>query len=780
MPASGRGPAYGLVEAEDLTLTSRRRFLVSGALMMGFAVGGKAWAQAKGAGEQPTLQAITPGGPDEGSAFQGFAPGGFIRIPRQGKVTFILPSVEMGQGIYTGESMMMADELELGMDQFEVMHAPPDEKLYSQPILKSQATGGSTSTRGAWKPMRQAAAAARTMLIQVAAERWRVPAEQCFADHGRVYCRSNGQSLTYGALVDATRGRPVPQNVPLKQPGQFKLIGRSERRVDTPAKTNGSAIFGIDVRLPGMKVAALEMCPVQGGRLRSVHDRGVRSVKGVHGFLTTRDAVAVVADHFWAAKKGLAALDIEWDFGPKANLHSDHVRDRLVSAAKDGKPVVGRVVGDADAAMRGAHSTVEAAYDLPFLAHATMEPVNATVHVHDGICEIWVGTQVPAAAQSRVAKLIGLPLEKVFVHNQYLGGGFGRRLVPEHILQAAEFARQVPFPLKVIQSREQDIRHDLFRPAYHDRIAAGLNADGLPVVLTDRVAGGSVLADGSYLEQALPPGTLDSDAVEGAAETPYAIPTVRVDWVHEPSPVKVNWWRGVGPTHNVFVIESFLDECAHSVGQDPVAYRLRLLGNNPRARAVLRDAAREAGWGKALPPRTGMGVSLHASFGSYVALIVQAHVTAAGEVRLERLTATGDVGIAINPNSVIAQIEGGVVFGLSAALYNEITFTDGRVDQSNFNDYRQIRINEIPPFTVRLVKSDAEPGGIGESGTVSAAPALGNAIFAATGVRLRTLPFARDALMDKDARKQVVADGVVAGAASAAALLLGGGRESSV
>lgn len=770
MRANSRGAAYGLLDAADLSEPSRRRFLVAGAFMMGFAVSRKAWAQRIGHGEQPTLLAITPGGPDEGAAFQGFAPGGFIRIPRQGKVTFIIPSVEMGQGIYTGEAMMMAEELELTMQQIEVMAAPPDEKLYSQPILKSQATGGSTSTRGAWKPMRQAAAAARTMLIAAAAERWSVSPDQCFADQGRIYCRTNGQSLVYGQLIDAVRDRPVPQDVALKRPGQFKLIGHSTHRVDTPPKANGSAVFGIDVRVPGMKIAALEMCPVQGGRLKSFRDRGARKVPGVLGVLRIEDAVAVVAEHFWAARKGLEALDIEWDLGPLTSLQTQHIRDRLEKAADEGKPVVGRNVGDAEAMLDKAHTTVKATYDLPYLAHATMEPVNATVHVRPDGCDVWAGTQVPAAAQARVAKAVGLPPERVFVHNQYLGGGFGRRLVPEHIVQAALFAKQVPFPLKVIQTREQDIKHDLFRPAYHDRLSMGLNADGMPVVFTDRITGGSVLADGSYLETGLPDRTLDSDAVEGVAVTPYDFATLRVDWVHERSPVKVNWWRGVGPAANVFVLESFIDECAHSVGRDPIDYRRKMLAKNERAGGVLQVAAREAGWGRTLPPRTGMGVSLHDSFGSYVALICEVHVTPAGQVQLKRLTAAADVGVAVNPDSVIAQIEGGVIFGLSAALYNEITFTDGRVDQSNFNDYRQMRINEVPPFKVKLIQSDEEPGGIGESGTVSAAPALANAIFAATGVRLRKLPIDSAALMEKGAEKAVIGG---AGAAGALAALLG-------
>jgi len=767
MPTRQHGPhapAYGLIEPDDLSIPSRRRFLIAGALMMGFAGSQKAWAQAKGLGEQPTLRAITPGGPDKGAAFAGFAPGGFIRIPREGKVTFIIPSVEMGQGIYTGQAMMMAEELEVAFDQVEVSAAPPDEKLYSQPILKSQATGGSTSTRGAWKPMRQAAAAARTMLIAAAAQRWHVAPDQCFADQGRVYCRTNGQSLPYGALLDAVAGQPVPQNVPLKKPGQFKLIGRSPQRLDTPAKTDGSAIFGIDVRVPGMKIAALDICPVPGGRLKRLNDKGARLVPGVVDVLRTSNAVAVVGDHFWAAYKGLQALEVEWDQGPRANVNTKGIREALVNAADTRKPIVGGVIGDADRAMADAARTIEATYDLPFLAHATMEPVNATVHVRPDGCDIWVGTQAPTAAQGQVAKLLGMRPEQVMVYNQYLGGGFGRRLVPEHIVQAADFARQVPYPLKVIQTREQDIRHDLFRPAYHDRIAAGLNGDGLPVVLTDRITGGSVLGD--YLSPGLPDGTIDTDAIEGAAETPYAIPTVRVDWIRENAPVKVNWWRGVGPTHNVFVIESFLDECAHAVGQDPVTYRLKMLANNPRSRNVLKVAARQAGWGKSLPPRSGMGVSLHDSFGSHVALVCEVHVTPAGIVQLRRLTAAVDVGVAINPNSVIAQIEGGVVFGLSAALFNEVTFTDGRVDQGNFNDYRQIRINEVPPFSVKLVESEEEPGGIGESGTVSAAPALTNAIFAATGVRLRKLPIDRELLMEKG-----VGDNVIGGTAGVAAAL---------
>jgi isoquinoline 1-oxidoreductase beta subunit len=375
-----------------------------------------------------------------------------------------------------------------------------------------------------------------------------------------------------------------------------------------------------------------------------------------------------------------------------------------------------------------------------------MEPMNTVIHVHDGECEIWVGTQAPTAVQRTAAKAAGLPLEKVVVHNYLIGGGFGRRLVADAIEQAVGIAKQVAYPVKIIWTREQDIKYDLFRPMYYDRIAAGLDGDGNPIVFTDRVTGASVLGD--YLPQGLPQGVLDSDAIEGAAETPYDFPALRVDWIRKNPPVKVNWWRGVGPTHNVFVVESFMDELAHATGNDPIAYRRRLLGKNPRALAALNLAAEKAGWGGPLPPRTGRGVSLHDAFGSYLGVVIEAEVTAGGEVSLRRIVAAMDCGLNINPDSVKAQIEGGLVFGLSAALYNGITFSNGSVDQNNFNDYRQMRINEVPPLEVHVIRSSENPGGIGETGTVSAAPALGNAIFAATGKRLRVLPFDRNQLRD--------------------------------
>ena len=757
MPTRQHGPAYGLILPANLTIASRRRFLTGGALLLGFAWGqNKAWAK----GEEPSLRAITPGHDETGKAFDGFSPGGFIRIGKD-RIVFIIPSTEMGQGIYTGEAMLIAEELEVGLDQISVMAAPPNELLYAQPILKSQATGGSSSIRGAWNPLRQAGAAARTMLIGAAAQRWSVAPADCYAERGVVHCRSNGQSAPYGALIAAAVKQPVPKDVALKTPDQFKLLGQPILRIDTPDKVNGTAQFGIDMRIEGMKIAALEICPVQGGSLATLDDSAARALPGVVDVLRIGDAVAVIGDHYWAAKKGLEALKIGWNPGPGAKNSTAAMWAMLKHASDNGKPVVGRTVGDVDGAMKNAKSTLDAVYELPMLAHATMEPINTTVHVRPDGCEIWVGTQVPTAAQAAAASASGLPVDRVTIHNQLIGGGFGRRLAVDSITQAVLFAKQVSYPIKVIWNREQDTRHDHFRPAYYDRIACGLGPDGLPTAWTHRTTGASVLGD--YLPTGFPEGQLDTDAVEGSAETPYDLPVVRVDWVRTKSPVKVNWWRGVGPTHNVFVVESFLDEVAHSLGRDPVEYRRALLKKNPRALGVLNLVAQKAGWGSPLPPRVGRGISLHDSFGSYLALVVEAEVTPAGTVKLRRLVAAVDCGININPNSVNAQVEGGTIFGLSAALYNGITLTNGVVDQGNFNDYRQMRIDEVPPFEVHIVPSRESPGGLGECGTVSAAPALANAIFAATGQRLRSLPFLPALQAEKGSETQVMASMVPIG-----------------
>ena len=699
---------------------NRRSVLKAGALVVAFSLAGAKVVSARG--DSPTAKAI----------------GGFVRIEAAGRIVLVMPSVEMGQGIYTAEAVLLAEELDVGLDQVDLVAAPPDASLYAQPLFKAQMTGGSTSIRGFWTPLRQAGATARAMLVAAAAARWSVPPETCSTDRATVRHEASGRSLSYGELAGDAAAGPTPANVPLKGAGQWKLIGQSVKRLDTPQKVNGQAVFGIDVVVPGMKIAAVTMCPVDGGRIASLDDRATRRLQGVRDVLRLEDAVAVVGDTYWTAKTGLDALLIEWDHGPNAAVSSETMRSAQAQASSSGKPIAGLLLGDVEGAFTAARKRVEAVYELPFLAHATMEPVNTTVHVRPDGCDIWVGTQTPVVAQTHAARIVGLPKDKVRIHNHLIGGGFGRRLQADTIEQAVAFARQVDYPVKFIWTREQDIRHDRFRPSYYDRIAAGLGSDGLPVAWTHRVTSGTVRQ--YFDEGGWPQGRLDKDAVDGAWDTPYDLPAIRVDWVRHDPPVKLNWWRGVGPTHNTFVVESFMDELAHEAGRDPVAYRQALLGKEPRSLAVLDLAAMKAGWGTPLPPRSGRGISLHKNFDTRAALVVEVAVDEAGSIRLRRIVAAVDCGIQINPDTIRAQIQGGVIFGLSAALYNGISFAQGRVQQGNFNDYRQMRINEIPPFEVHLITSEASPGGLGEVGTVSAAPALANAIFAATGVRLRRLP----------------------------------------
>jgi isoquinoline 1-oxidoreductase beta subunit len=666
-----------------------------------------------------------------------FVPNAFIRIGGDGRIVLTMPYVEMGQGTYTAIPMLMAEELEVDLKQVELEHAPPNEKLYANPLLGVQATGNSNAIRGAWLPMRQAGATARTMLVSVAAKRWNVDPASCRAQNGEVLHAPTGRSIKYAALAAEAAHMPVPQQVTLKDPKEFKLIGTPAKRLDTPAKVNGTAVYGIDARPPGVKIATLAQSPVFGGRVKSVDDAAAKSVKGVRQIVRLDDAVAVVADHMGAATKGLAALQIEWDNGPHARLSTEDVARELEAATLHAGPVA-QNVGDTGKAMANAVTKVEAAYQVPFLAHATMEPMNCTVDLRKDGCEIWVGTQAIARVQAAAAKTAGLPLDKVVVHNHLIGGGFGRRLEADGAIRAVQIAKAVDGPVKVVWTREEDIQHDMYRPYWFDRISAGLDDKGMPVAWDHRFAGSSVIA------RWLPPGFkdgLDPDSTEGAINLDYALPNLHVEYLRvEPPAIPTAFWRSVGPSHTVFVVESFIDELAAAAKQDAVAYRRALLNNAPRARAVLELAAEKAGWGAALPERRGRGVALQSVFGTYLAVVAEVEVSNDGAVRVRRVSCAVDCGIVVNPDTVRAQIQSAVMFGITAALYGEITIKDGRVEQTNFDSYQILRMNEAPVVDVHIIQSAEIPGGMGEAGTSAIVPAVSNAIFAATRKRLRKMP----------------------------------------
>ncbi|MBS7546419.1 xanthine dehydrogenase family protein molybdopterin-binding subunit [Ancylobacter oerskovii] len=669
----------------------------------------------------------------------GAALNAFVHIPVQGRVSLIMPAVEMGQGVYTSQAMCMAEELDVGLDQIEAIHAPADREHYGHPIFYVQATGGSTTTMAWTEPLRKAGATARAMLVAAAAAEWNVPASDLVTTRGVITHPGSGRSLRYGDVTDRAAQMVPPADVPLKSPEQFQLIGTRARRIDTPDKVVGKTVYGIDVRLPGMKFAALTASPVLGGKVSHVDEAPALAMPGVRQVVVLEDIVAVVADNTWIAEQGLRALDITWSPGANATLDQAQLWADTEKAST-GPGVTVRKEGDATGKFT-AGTPIEATYELPFLAHTSLETQNCTVHVHDGVCEIWVGTQVPGYAQAGAAQVLGLPPEKVTVHNHLIGGGFGGRLEAAPIVTATRIAQKVAGPVKVIWSREQDIRQDMFRPLYHNRLKARVE-NGRVTAWHHRVTGPSILA--RWLPPAFKDG-IDSDAIDGAAEPPYALGDMLVEYVRHENGVPFSFWRGVGPNSTVFSVESFLDLIAHRTAADPVALRRVLLGKNPRARAVLDAAAAKAGWGTPLAAspfgaRRGRGVALMHAFGSLLACVAEVAVTDGGDVRVNRVVVATDVGRVINPDTVVAQVQGGVVFGIATVLHNRITFAGGRVEQTNFNDYRLLRINEMPTIEVELLASTEKSGGIGEPGTVVVQPAVANAVFAATGVQLTRMP----------------------------------------
>ncbi len=699
---------------------------------------------AAGGGLMLSLRLPFAKGDAEAADADGFAPNAFIRIQGDGQIVLTMPYVEMGQGTYTSIPMLIAEELEVDLKQVSLEHAPPNEQLYGNPLLGGiQATGNSNAVRAAWQPLRQAGAIARTMLVAAAAKRWNVDPASCHARSGAVLHAPTGRSIKYGELAADAARMPIPESVALKRPEDFRLIGTPAKRLDAPAKVNGTAVYGIDARPPGVKIATLAQSPVFGGRVKSVDDRAAKAVKGVRQVVRLDDAVAVVADHMGAAKKGLAALVIEWDDGPHAKLNTQEITGELEKATLN-PGAVAQHIGNSDEAMASAVTKVEATYQVPFLAHATMEPMNCTVHVRKDGCEVWIGSQAVARAQAAAAKTAGLPLDKVVVHNHLIGGGFGRRLEADGVIRAVQIAQHVEGPVKVVWTREEDIQHDMYRPCFFDRISAGLDGKGMPIAWNHRFAGSSIIA--RWLPPAFNNG-LDPDTTEGAIDLVYALPNMHVEYLRvEPPGIPTAFWRSVGPSHNVFVTESFIDELAAAAKQDAVAYRRALLDKSPRAKAVLELAAEKAGWGQPLPNGVCRGVSVQFAFATYMAQVAEVEVSRDGAVRVRRVVCAVDCGTVVNPDTVQAQIQSAIIFGVTAALYGEITLKDGRVEQTNFDTYQVLRINEAPTIEVHIVQSLEPPGGMGEAGTSAIAPAVTNAIFAATGKRLRKLPIDTTAL----------------------------------
>jgi len=683
-----------------------------------------------------------------------FEPNAFIRVAADNTVTVISKHLEMGQGTYTGLATIVAEELDASWSQVRVEAAPADARRYNNLRMgPMQGTGGSTAMANSWDQLRRAGATARAMFVAAAAQQWAVPVEEVGVGDGVVTHARSGRHATFGQLVAAAAAQPVPTDVVLKAPKDFKLIGKRAPRKDAHDKTNGKAQFTQDVHLPGMLTAVVAHPPRFGARLKSFDATRAKAIKGVVDVVQIPTGVAVLARDTWTAKKGRDALDLAWDESTGFKLGSDEIFRRYRELAKS-PGAVARSDGEPDAAFRSAARVLRAEFDFPYLAHAPMEPLNCVVRLTAQGCEVWNGEQSQSADQASIAALLGIAPEQVTLHMLYAGGSFGRRAstASDYVLEAVSLAKAHGgrAPVKLVWLREDDMRAGFYRPAFHHVIEAALDAQDRLTGWRHRLVGQSILA-GTPFAMMVRNG-VDPTSVEGASNLPYAIPNLLVD-VHTPTDigVPVLWWRSVGSSHTAYSTETFIDEVAAALRVDPLTFRLGLLERQPRHAAVLRLAAEKAGWSAPLPQgaegdRRGRGVAVHESFGSVVAHVVEVTVKRDGSFQVDRVVSAVDCGIAINPDNVRAQVEGAIGFALSAALHGQITLKDGQVEQSNFHDYAPIRINEMPQVEVHLRPSTDAPSGMGEPGVPPLAPALANALAAATGVRLRKLPFATDDL----------------------------------
>ncbi len=712
------------MSASSLT---RREVLKAGALLGGLVIafvvpGARRFALAQTPGEAPKL-------PD---------PNAFLRIGSDGSITVVLAHSEMGQGVWTTLPMLIAEELDADWSTIRVENAPA-APAYFNTAFGIQGTGGSTSTWSEFDRYRQAGALARALLVAAAAERFGAPASDCRTENGVVIC--GGQRARYGELAEAAAKLEAPATVTLKDPAAWRVIGKPTLRLDTPEKITGRARFGMDVQFDGLLTAVVARSPVFGGKVKSFDAAKARAVPGVRDVMQVPSGVAVVADHFWAAKTGRDALAVEWDPGPGADFDSGRQREEFRRlAATPG--TVAATGGDTAAALGKAAHVIEAEYAVPYLAHAPMEPLNCAVRIGADRCEIWTGTQFQTIDQQVAAGITGLKPEQVEIHTMFLGGGFGRRATPvsDFVSEAVQVAKAAGKPVKTVWTREDEVRGGYYRPSYLHRARVGVGADGLPAAWSHTIVGQSIIT-GTPFEGAMLKDGIDETSVEGVADSPYLkdLADHRVE-LHSPrTQIPVLWWRSVGHSHNGFVMESLVDELAVAAGRDPVEYRRALLAQHPRRLGVLNLAADKSGWGSKLPAGRARGVAVHESFGSWVAQVAEVSVED-GAIRVHRVVCAIDCGIAVNPAGIAAQMESAVSFGLGAALHSRLDLKDGRTQQSNFHDYVVLRLNEMPAVEVHIVPSGEKPGGVGEPGVPPIAPAVANAVFALTGRRLRELP----------------------------------------
>ncbi|MDD5250837.1 MAG: xanthine dehydrogenase family protein molybdopterin-binding subunit [Rhodocyclaceae bacterium] len=677
-----------------------------------------------------------------------FAPNAFVRIGSDDSVTIVAKHLEMGQGTYTGLPTLVAEELDADWAQLRVEGAPADAKRYNNLLWgKMQGTGGSSAIANSFEQMRRAGATARAMLVAAAAQRWQVPAAAITVRRGVVMHTASGRTARFGELAAAAAQLPVPEQVTLKSPQDFVYIGKRVPRTDSKSKTHGTAMYTQDVQLPGMLVALVAHPPRFGGKVKSFDAARTKAVRGVVDVVAVPSGVAVLGRDFWSAKRGRDVLKVVWDEAAAFRLGTPEIVSRY-QALLDQPGIVARKDGDAAAALAGAAKRLTADYSFPFLAHAAMEPLNCVIRAGADLCEVWNGEQFQTGDQDNIAAVLGIKPEQVWINMLYAGGSFGRRANPhsDYLVEAAQIAKAIRgrAPVKLVWTREDDMHGGYYRPLYLHRLAGGLDAGGRPVAWSQRIVGQSIQA-GTAFESAMVKAGVDRTSVEGAANLPYAIPNISVD-LHSPKlGVPVQWWRSVGSTHTAFAVETFIDELAHAAGKDAVQFRRALLAQHARHLGVLELAANQAGWGSALAPgkageKRGRGIAVHESFNTFVAQVAEVTVRPDGGFGVDRVVCAVDCGIAVNPDVISAQMEGGIGFGLAAALYGEITLKDGVVEESNFPDYPLLRINEMPQVEVHVVASAEKPTGVGEPGVPVIAPAVANALFAATGQRLCKLP----------------------------------------